>query len=207
MGVKLLREYVRQVLLEKKQPFDMVTFRKLSGEAAEEYLDFHAKTVGAGVGRTAYDVGDGSVIKWAINKGGVKANKREAMMVKCASPGAPVVPVRDAAPGHAWILVDKVQHILGKKLDRATKMVTGLASMEDLMYAIADGIERFDPKQGTSPDYSDQSEVHQRLYKTNEWYRALFDTVKACKLNPYELHGDNWGLDENGDLVLLDAGS
>jgi len=61
MGVTiLLRDYVKLVL-EVREPFDLEKFRSLTEDNAEEYLDFHGKVLGSGIGRTVYDVGRGWV--------------------------------------------------------------------------------------------------------------------------------------------------
>lgn len=198
MAVSLLRQYVREVIREARvKAFSMDEFK--ASTDPEEYLDFHAKVLGAGVGRTVYDLGDGTVIKWARNKNGQRQNKREANVTQCAAPGAPVVPVQSSAPNYAWVIVPKIEHVTGSKLDRAIKVTTGLKDTEELIYVIEAGSRN-------DEDWADAVPTHRKLYRTNDWYRALFDTVVACKLIPTELHADNWGLDENGDLVLIDPG-
>jgi len=196
MPVKLLREYVREVV-ESTTTFSLEEFK--TSPDPEGYLASHATELGSGVGRTVYDIGGDQVIKWARNKNGIRQNKRESMITQCAAEGAPIVPVSQAAPNHAWVIVPKVEHVTGSALDRIIKMVTGLKNTEELIYVVEAGSKN-------DPDWADALPTHQKLYKTNDWYRALFDTVVSCKLIPTELHADNWGLDENADLVLIDPG-
>lgn len=210
MDVGLLREYVA-LLVEGVGAFDWASFERLSGDEAREYLASNAAELGAGVGRTAYDVGDGTVVKWARNGNGVKANRREAKLSSCAAPGAPVVSVSRVGHGFAWIACTRVEHVTGGELNKAVKATVGLSDNQDLIDAIQAGYEdKRSPDEASKQwpeDWVRLVPLHRRLYQTNEWYRTLFDTVVGCRMNPYELHGDNWGLDEDGDLVLLDAGS
>jgi hypothetical protein len=67
MAVKLLCRYIRKVIREARgKPFDMAHFKALKTEDdAQEYLDFHAKVIGAGMSWIAFDVGGGLVVKMA----------------------------------------------------------------------------------------------------------------------------------------------
>lgn len=202
--MQLLREFIKSALLEKKrEPFNLEYFKTLNTrEDLEEYLDFHSKVIGAGEGRTAYDIGD-AVVKFARNKNGLSQNKMEANTFQCAASGAPVVRVRQAHPARLWILVDKVEPLKSKaSVSRAVKAVVALKDADELTWVVDAGLAPPGSKEVDPQDIA----AHKRLYQTNEWYKALFDTVKSCEINPLELHEGNWGLDENGDLVLLDTG-
>jgi len=205
MGVSnLLRDYVN-LLVEARQPFDLKVFRGLTEDDAVEYLDFHAKVLGSGAGRTVYDVGRGWVIKWAYNANGIEQNRDEASRRKCAAPNAPIVHVLVKAPNYQWVISNKVKPVVGASLGRALKATVGMSDTSDLMFIIETSIHQAEGYE-LGIDDAEALRAHERLYHTNEWYRALYDTVKACKINPMELHDDNWGLDDKGRLVLLDTG-
>lgn len=197
MTVKLLREYIREVVETSSTTFNMDAFK--TAPDPEGYLKSHAVELGSGVGRTVYDIDGQSVIKWARNRNGMQQNKRESMITKCAAPEAPIVAVRQAASNFAWIIVNKVEHVTGASLNKAILANTGLKNVDELIYVVEAGSKN-------DEDWADAIPIHKKLYRTNEWYKALFDTVVSCKLIPTELHADNWGLDENGDLVLIDPG-
>jgi hypothetical protein len=200
--MRLLRCYLREALHEAAghSILDRLSAAKTRDEARS--ILGGLRLLGTGAGREVYDLGDGTVAKLAINNNGLQQNEAEASRGGCASEDAPIVKVLRADDAFNWIQCTKVEPIEGKALDRAVKAVVGLADCEELGYAIDAGL-------GTFPDDEDLAKlvpVHQRLYASNDWYRALFDACKACGIDPAELHGGNWGLDEDGDLVLLDAG-
>lgn len=217
--IRLTVQRLRQLIREASGPeewgtkFSLEVFRDLTDHATiEDYLmtwDTHFRE---GSGRIVFDVGESYVIKLARQyTNGVKENKREAGISSCAPPGAPVVQVIDAAPDYLWIACTKVEPITGAALNQAVKATVGLADHQDLMDVIDAGVmvKRYpNEKDKNFPeDWVELVPKHEKLHRTNEWYRALFDTVVGCRLMPGELHEGNWGLDENGDLVLLDAGT
>ena len=199
------------VLLEKKQPFDMEEFRALKGDDAWEYLDFRCKVLGSGVGREVFDTGLGYVIKMAKKHkpgmhqttGGKRQNRREANIGRC-DPTAPVPKVYAYAPDFSWIAVEKVKPLNWSKIDTAVKRLT----KSRLHHALdLDGvIELLNivSHPGEFPRHMRNDYV--KLYETSPFFASLVDLVKSCGLDPDDFHNGNWGMTEDGRLVLLDPG-
>lgn len=212
MAVKLLREYVREVIREARvKPFDMAHFKSLKTEdEAQEYLDFHAKVIGAGMGRTAFDVGGGVVVKMAQNHNGNRQNESEATILSC-SPNAPVPKLHDTSlkvlGNHAWIVVEKVRPLVGRKrIDAAVNaMVRECDSLDDLISLIWAGMH-----ESYAADDKEQharlERFHEVLYRTNPWYRGMFDLFNRCELDMDEMHEANFGVNSEGVMVMLDTG-
>lgn len=212
MSVSLLRRYVREVIKEARaKPFDMGHFKSLKTEdEAQEYLDFHAKVIGAGMGRTAFDVGNGLVVKMAQNHNGNRQNESEATILSC-SPDAPVPTLHDTSMkslgNHAWIIVDKVTPLKGRKnIDAAvSNMVRQCDSLDDLIALIWAGMH-----ESYAADDKEQharlEKYHRMLRKSNPWYRGMFELFNKCELSPDEMHEANFGVDAGGRMVMLDTG-
>lgn len=171
-------------------------------EAAFRHLGL--KKLGSGNARDVYDLGDGTVIKAAVGTEGLIQNRaeRESMSSSCSEPEAPVVRAIDCDPQDVWVIAPKVEPVTGSRLDKAIKDLVGLPDWEELSYVLDAGL-------GSFPDDEDLQTLvpkHERLYERSDWYRRLFDFVKACGFDPAELHGGNWGFDANGQLVVIDLG-
>lgn len=171
-------------------------------EAAFRHLGL--KKLGSGNARDVYDLGDGTVIKAAVGTEGLRQNRieRESMASPCGGADAPVVRATAADPNDVWVIAPKVETVTGARLNRAIRDLVGLPSWEELSYVLDAGL-------GTFPDDDDLQALvprHERLYERSDWYRRLFDFVQACSFDPAELHGDNWGLDADGQLVVIDLG-
>jgi hypothetical protein len=102
---------------------------------------------------------------------------------------------------HAWIVVEKVKPLRGRQLDATIKRATGLRGLDDLQDVV-----RYSTGAFGADDADPPARHHKRLYPRNEWYASLVDLVFKCEFNPEELHGDNWGINSVGTLVLLDTG-
>lgn len=187
------------------KPFDMDRFRSLkSFNDMNEYLDFHTKTLGSGMSRTVFDIGNGLVIKMSINARDTKQNKREATIGSC-SKGAPVPNVVDVGPKHVWIVVEKVKPLSFNQLSAAITKITGIDEGKQTLSALQSVLSAGTHEAGFRDELD--ARTHDKLYASNEWYRSLFDMFDRCELDVDELHGDNWGMTAGGYLVLLDAGT
>ncbi len=210
--MKLLRQYVREALTEAPtRSFDMKHFRSLkSMKDAQEYLDLHAKVIGSGMGRTAFDVGDALVVKMAQNENGLNQNEVEATTLRCA-PGAPVPKLFGTSTNslgtHAWIMVEKVRPLKGRsQIDAAiSKMVKECDSLDDLLDLIQAGMSESYIAQDKEA-HARAERFHNALYASNAWYKGMFDLMHKCELDIDELHEANFGVNTQGITVLLDPG-
>lgn len=205
---ELFREYVRCVLSEKAtRSFDMEAFRHAANP--RDYLNDHATFIDYGIEREVFDTGLGYVIKWSMPDVATQ-NKKEAELARCAK-GAPVPDVFARAKDFRWIAVKKVNPIRGAQLDGKVRKITGYKDLDEFRLAIDvltinDYIERV-IRQGNitradAPAFIDRAK---HVYETNDWFRSLVDMISSCKMVG-DLHQDNWGLDSQGRLKVLDPG-
>lgn len=209
--MKLLQEYVNLVISETKKPFDMEEFRALKGYVAWEYVDFRCKMLGSGIGREVFDTKLGYVIKMAKQHepgmhqttGGKRQNRREAGIGKC-DPTAPVPKVYAYAADFSWIAVEKVKPVPWTQIDagvrRLTKSKLHRALDLDGVIELLNIVRR--PGSVAREDRKD----YVKLCDTSPWFASLVDLVKNCKLDPDDFHNGNWGMTDDGRLVLLDPG-
>ena len=211
MGVNVLREYVRTVLGEGHKRFDMEVFRKLKGiPALDEYLLTHAKKLGLGASRSAWDTGHGYVIKIAHGEDDKWQNEHEANLHACSGRSIVVPAVLARSRDYLWIAVEKVKPVTGVALDAAVKKMTGTKmgrfDLNKLM-SLVNYYSTFTKKGDRPPsDSVNVFKTHEELLTKNDWYRELFRLVDKKCIEVNELHDENWGVRSSGVLVLLDPG-
>jgi len=205
----LLRSYVGLVILERraKERFSMADFRSLRDRhAMAAYLGTHAGVLGRGLDREVYDTGLGYVVKLAKDAAARDQNKHE-VRVASRFPQQLVVPFLVHDADFWWIAAKKVRNLAPREVDARIEQLTGLSNTDQLENAIRAGCIALGKYRVWLTRYGDVDAWkarHERLMGHNEWYAELFNAV--VKHDVRDLNEGNWGLDERGNLVIIDLG-
>lgn len=153
-------------------------------EKSEKYLDKKTKHLGAGMGRSVYDIGGGRVVKIAFNQFGREQNQREEAAWDDYGSSGVIMPVYDTAEDSRWIIMG---------------MATKEATMKDLwnLFGVAPATLAYAVK--GDPDSIE-------AIKKNLVAKKVVKLGKVMKLDMADIiKPDSWGW-YKGDLKLIDYG-
>ena len=193
-----------------------MNYDDFSIDEIREMLKKNAVLLGSGAGRDVYDIGQDYVIKIATNPQGLKQNKKEAAIALNLNFRVPKL--RERAKNFDWIAVDKVSSVSPKKFEGLIKKLTGLTgnytkidAHADLMLVMYAGLGG-NAVSSSMParSYVPKKELlarHNSLMNASEWYKALFNMVLEHGIDPGEIGPENFGIDSNDYMVMLDTGT
>lgn len=215
--MKTLKEFINW--LQKEQfpnSFSLETLKKIQSTKPSEkelnlILSYLQRTLGKpsqkGSSRAVWILNDIQVLKVGLIYEELDQNKREVKNIKCM--GETYAPkLYDFHPHFYWILMEKIEPIVSEAqfVEQFSKQV-GLQLQprmkindidSNIALVITNLIGGFQTK-----TYKDL------LMKLNEssWFKTLIAKMKKCRMDPGDLHYENWGIrPSTRELILLDLG-
>jgi hypothetical protein len=167
--------------------FDIEQFRQLNTiQEMMQYVKQNAKRIGMGAARDAWDTGLGYVIKIGPDANACAQNKKEVRVYE-KSLSRLLPKVYEHATDFKWV---------------ASEIVKPLKSIFEVNAAIIINTDWM------IEDLSDlQIQIRNNRTPTEcEWFNDLVRLVKSQDIEVKELHKGNWGINDNGTLVILDTG-
>jgi len=150
--------------------------------------------------RCVYDLGDGRALKVARSHEGAEHNLAEAKNFPCLGEYAPTVFDWDRERGF-WLVVERMRPVTADEFPALLAEQSGLDA--DL---IPDGNSFNEYLLFALRGYNHALLVDEnRRFRANPWARALLDRLRHCDVSADDLLPKNWGVADDGRLVILDA--
>lgn len=200
MNVRLLREFVELLLLEKIRStkgispygnkFNMKKFASLGSiYMLDTYANSYLEFIGQGSSRTAYLMSSRYVLKIARNEKGIAQNEAEIDVYTNPTSKPIVSKIHNFDPEFKWVIADLVRPFKTSNKQDEDEFENGTGiSWDDFYYELKAEIEKKDV---------DLSHFTQVVIATMEANDLLFGDVANM---------DHWGKTPDGKVVLLDYG-
>jgi hypothetical protein len=186
-----------------------------------DHISANYKRIGAGTARIVYDLGN-YVVKLAANKHHSRQNENEIIEKQdCLDDKFFTKIYAYDKNEYNWIIAEKVKSfrndeeikkLIIEKLEGSDWLDTEVDLYDgDSNVVIGTGTKRdlspddFFDSFGRYLQYMFEEEEYEKL-KRNPWLDELMEEVEKCRINPLDFHAKNWGMRDNGDLVVLDYG-
>ena len=215
--MKTLKEFT-QWLEEEQTPnsFSLETLKRIQSAKPSEkelnlVLSYLQKTLGKpsqkGSSRAVWILNETQVLKVGLLYEELDQNKREVKNLKCM--GQDYAPkLYDFHPHFYWLLMEKVFPITNEVqfVEQFSKHV-GLQLQPRM---IINGIDSNIALVITNLIGGFQTKTYKDLlmkFNESSWFKTLISKMKKCRMDPGDLHYENWGIrPSTGELVLLDLG-
>lgn len=216
MTMKTLKEFTEWLEEEaQQQPFSMDTLKSMTSKKPSEselktILHYLETTLGPaksqGSSRAVWFPNDTQVLKVGLVYEELDQNKREVKNIKCM--GEAYAPrLYDYHPKFYWLLIERLQTLNEPEFVEAFSKRVGI-KLEPRMNI--NGIDSNMALVITNLIGGFQTKTYRDLLnKFNEspWFQGLMAQMKRCRVDPGDLHYENWGIrPSTGELVLLDLG-
>ena len=188
--------------------FDFEVFKELDAKGMRAYADDHAKYLGKGETRIVYDLGNGTVLKIALN-GDTRVNPREARISQCLHGTNVVAKVLDYDRDEGtWLVMEKAVKLKTGAYKYLLNKLLGFPGHLRLRYhyedeALFKSIKGIMPNQWDDPDGRGSVRVQWLMDHPSQWWEDFKLAVQVCNLPIADLNWSNFGA-INGNLVVLD---
>lgn len=189
---------ILEKILNEKDPSKQLIMAKLN-----------LRELGSGAGRSVFDLGNQTVLKIRSNSiFSSSQNKTESSnwnCVKSMSIRDFFVQVFEVADNYSWIISEKVTPLTKKDYQFVYSKIIQMISdtteplIEDLelnetFFTIYDIFAAAKNKQWPFPN------------SKSSWFEDLSDALNSCNINYFDFTPNNFGLNSEGNLVILDYG-
>lgn len=199
---KLLREFVEILVNEELKKYNVLSgkipeFSKL--EDLKSWARENLVLIGYGATRLVYGLGPNKVLKIAGTEEYIETNKSEIHDLECLGPEYAVQPI-DWDENGFWIILPRLRQIHNDTQFKELLKAKGLEEMpEEEVMSVAF-------PQNLTKLISGFGRINPHSWVENEWLNTLARKLRGCKLRPDDLTATNWGVDPQGNLVILDVG-
>lgn len=217
---KELRKYIRSLSVLENDKNVLTLTRK--NPQIPELVNGGLKALSGGSARVGFLLNEDYVLKVAKKPSGVEQNTQEVMVSKCTNQHprffARVIDWDKA--DFLWVVMEALGETAGNssssekdEFGTSVDFIRWIAaSMGEEAFEIGlEGIqERFEGFGDT--DTTDIlrlffSNSHlTKILKISPWFRAYYDAIRSCGVDPQDLHSDNWARRKNGDWAIIDYG-
>jgi hypothetical protein len=178
--------------------FDVEEFKELrSFKDRLQYCNSRLKKLGAGTGRIAYQIDDGTVLKLAKNAKGVAQNEAEDDSYVQNSYSDIVPKIHDNDNEHLWIISDLAKRISKQRF----KALTGIEFELFGKYIVDRGKEY----RGGKSVIDFPQEIHDMMYE-NEFVHEVMDMLQSTSIVSGDFERISSFGEIDGRIVIVDLG-
>jgi hypothetical protein len=196
--------------------FSIEELRKISaGKPSERGLkatiDYLTKTLGkpthSGSSRAVWAISNTEVLKVGLNFEELDQNKKEVKIIRCIG-NAYAPNLIDFHPGYYWLLLERVQPVVNEA--QFVELFSKSVGMELKPRMNISGIDSNVALVITNLIGGFQTKTYRSLldsFNQSPWFKELMNRIRKCRMDPGDLHYENWGVREGTrELVILDFG-
>lgn len=177
-------------------------------EGIHDYCKKNFTFIGHGNSRAVYNTGFGFVVKVSRRHGVINQNKIELERKRDCLDDRFFAKIYSYDKVNFWWLISEYAEAFTDERAFIGVLVKKLQGTdEEIVRAISDNLNG---SQTFSNILSDA--IYTILYggtpefEVNQWLKDFMKSLTDCKVDPHDFHEENWGVRQNGDLILIDYG-
>jgi hypothetical protein len=212
----LLKTILFEMALSVSQQADNIAAKLKEFEGSHQSLmDYATKSFefagGHGTDRITFIINNELVLKIAKTPDSLGQNRREVERARDCLEPKHFTKLYAYSPDFYWLIAEKVNPILSHDIfvDILKNNLHGSSFLEVKNKGIRPKTLTGSAFEHFFLEYLERLKEYGLNHKMEDyspWLESLANDIIKCDINPYDFHLENWGMRDNGDLVILDYG-